>query len=316
MNLIKRLDSLLQNYRDLRLSLGYNVKKRYVADEFCEYLGVHYSDENAVTKEMFDKWLCQRVFATNSHHLHCVTNIRMFLRYLRFTGEDVYVPDEDYSVRVERFLPYTFTDDELMRLFHAFDSVVPDKGSPCREYITPVLFRLMYCCGMRPGEPLSVLKEDFDLNTGELYIRQAKGYKDRRILVSNDVLQLCRNYAGHMKTGRYFFERNPGEQIATHWMRNQFDSAWELSGIQSVRKARPYDLRHNFATRTIIRWVNEGKNATELLPYLSEYLGHTTLASTAYYIHLVPERIFTNKGIDWQRFKSIYSEVANEKSQS
>lgn len=290
------------------------MKKRYVADEFCEYLGAHYPDETAITKEMFDEWLCQREFATNAHHLHCVTNVRMFLRYLEFAGEHVYVPDGDYSVRVERFSPHTLTDEELTRLFNTFDSVTPDNHSPYREYIIPVMFRMMYCCGMRPGEPMSVLRKDFDLNTGELYIRQAKGYKDRRILVSDDILQLCRKYAGHMKTEKYFFERNPSEKIAVHWMRNQFDSAWESSGIQSVRKARPYDLRHNFATRTIIRWVNEGKDATELLPYLSEYLGHISLASTAYYIHLVPERIFANKGIDWQRFKSIYTEVANEKS--
>jgi integrase len=218
LSLIKRLEVPLRDYKDLRTSLGYKVKNRYAVDELCEYFIMNYPDENTVTKQMFDSWLCQRTFQTNSYHEHCITDTRMFLRYLRFAGEDVFVPDGDYSVRTERFPPFIFTDEELTRLFDAIDSVMPSRRSPHREYIIPVLFRLMYCCGLRPGEPLAILKEDFNLENGELYIRQSKGYKDRRILVSNDVAQLCREYARYMKTEKYLFEREPGKRIPTDWM--------------------------------------------------------------------------------------------------
>jgi integrase len=53
----------------------------------------------------------------------------------------------------------------------------------------------------------------------------------------------------------------------------------------------PYTLRHNYATRTLARWVDEGRDLGVWLPYLSAYMGHATSTETAYYIHLLPQRI-------------------------
>jgi integrase len=50
----------------------------------------------------------------------------------------------------------------------------PNRNSPNREYIVPVLFRMMYCCGMRPFEPPSLLIEDVNLQSGEIYINVKK----------------------------------------------------------------------------------------------------------------------------------------------
>ena len=59
----------------------------------------------------------------------------------------------------------------------------------------------------------------------------------------------------------------------------------------------------------IRRWLDEGRDVHTLMPFLSAYLGHTTLDSTLYYIHLVPENLLKSKGIDWSRFSSLYQEV-------
>ncbi len=53
----------------------------------------------------------------------------------------------------------------------------------------------------------------------------------------------------------------------------------------------PYTLRHNYATRTLMRWVEEGKDIGAWLPYLSAYMGHQKYCSTAWYVHLLPERL-------------------------
>ena len=311
MNLAERLDEYYENYIELRKSLGYSGNTIYPVVEFIKYCTANFPNETAITKHMFDAWLSQRTFRTNSNHADAITRLRMFLRYLISVGESAFVPGEDYSVRVEKFMPYIFTDEELTRLFDAFDMMPQSPYSPNREHIIPVMFRMMYCCGMRPGEPISIQKEDFDLNSGEIYIRQSKGYKDRRILISDDLLRLCRKYAGHMPSKKYFFERSPGVKIPIYWVADQFGYAWELSGlVRRTQNPRPYDLRHNFTARSIIRWVNEGKDVAELMPFLSAYLGHTDLASTLYYVHLVPERLLNNKGIDWKRFEKIYTEVS------
>jgi len=46
--------------------------------------------------------------------------------------------------------------------------------------------------------------EDVDLETGKLTIRQSKGNKDRNVMLSEEVLNLCRIY--HAKVSRIFPE--------------------------------------------------------------------------------------------------------------
>lgn len=300
----------------LREVLGYSHERNPCAvTDFLDFCTQEYPDCNAITKEMFESYLDTKIYNTGTTRNNAMTKIRGFMRYLQAEGETVFIPGSDYSVKTERFMPYIFTDEELLELFGAFDSLPPFPNSPNREHIVPVLFRMMYCCGMRPFEPPSILAGDVNLQNGEIYIRQSKGFKDRRILMSGDLLELCREYASFMVPTKYFFEREPGERITKDWIHNQFVICWRLTGLPNRSgNPRPLDLRHNFATRTMARWVAEGKDVNALAEYLSAYMGHTNFSMTMYYIHLIPERLMTNPGIDWERFSSIYPEVYHAKS--
>ena len=39
---------------------------------------------------------------------------------------------------------------------------------------------------------------------------------------------------------------------------------------------------------------------------LSTYMGHVTLEETLYYVHLLPERLKSSPGIDWDMLSGIY----------
>ena len=54
-------------------------------------------------------------------------------------------------------------------------------------------------------------------------------------------------------------------------------------------KPRAYDFRHHFACSNIMRWSADGKDVHAMLPYLMRYMGHSSLESTYYYIHLTPD---------------------------
>jgi integrase len=310
------IDQLKLRYEEmlkLRVELGYAVGKNpQSVSEFIDFCIAKYPAEPSITKAMLDDWLLEKEFRTDATRNYTISKIRTFTNYLRSIDESAYVPSGDYSMKKQRFTPYIFTDEELQRLFSAIDTFPPSCRSPKREYIIPVLFRMMYCCGMRPQEPLTVLLDDIDFRSGELYIRQAKGYKDRRIVMSDDLRKLCAEYAVHMSPERYLFERVPGKMLDTEWVRNQFELCWKNSGLPKRGKPRPYDFRHNYAARTITRWVHDDKDVTALAPFLSAYMGHTSLEATWYYIHLVPERLRQNAGINWERLNSIYPEVSNE----
>ena len=315
MTFIEKLKPRYKEMLELRESLGYSHDIARAVPDFLDFCVREYPECNTITREMFESFLDVIVYNTSGTRSNAVSKIRGFMRYLQSEGENVFIPGDEYSIKVERFVPYIFTDNELRKLFESIDNIFPINSSPDREFILPVLFRMMYCCGMRPSEPPSILTEDINLKSGEIYIRQSKGYKDRRILISEDLLNLCKEYAAFMTPTKYFFERKSGERITSRWIKDQFCKCWQRTELSNrTGKPRPFDLRHNFATRTMSRWIEERKDIHALSEYLSAYMGHTEFSMTMYYIHLIPERLLKNPGIDWQRFSSIYPEVYRAKS--
>lgn len=306
-------DTLLKDFQffmQTREALGYSGdQSNYYLRPFLEHCKQNYPEELSITKEMVDAWLLQRQFNTNSTQSHAISDIRMFARYQNALGKAAYIPDEQYSLKIDKYRPYIFTDIELQTLFNAIDSIPLHFESPNREIVVPVLFRMMFCCGLRPSEPLHLKSEDVDLKNGNIFIRQSKRNKDRRILMSEDLFQLSRKYDAMMGPREWFFQKWDGGKFPTYWMTKQFHICWRNSGLEKRSNPRPYDLRHNYATRTLMRWIDEERDIMALLPYLSTYMGHKKFTHTLYYIHLLPERLRITAGIDWAKLESIYGEV-------
>ena len=57
-----------------------------------------------------------------------------------------------------------------------------------------------------------------------------------------------------------------------------------------------------------IRWLDEGKDLYNMLPYLRTYMGHSSLSQTAYYIHILPENLMKSRKIDWDKLNDIIPE--------
>ena len=56
----------------------------------------------------------------------------------------------------------------------------------------------------------------------------------------------------------------------------------------------------------MVDYEEKHKNVMSLMPFLSEYMGHSSLQHTLYYIHLIPERLRNTSSIDWNSFSRIY----------
>ncbi len=303
-------ESIFKDYLDfveLKEALGFDsMTYDFYLKPFLEYCVEMYPDENSITKEMVDGWLLVRQFRTNATQSHAISDLRAFSRYINSIGRQAYIPSEEYSVPIGHYQPYIFTDCELTALFHSIDNLAPCYEAPRREFIVPVLFRMIYCCGMRPSEPLHLLTEDVNLENGDIYIRQSKMSKDRHIIMSEDLLMLCRKYHSLMGERQWFFQKWDGGPFPTYWMTNQFRICWHNSGLKKHGNPRPYDLRHRFAAHTLMRWVDEGRDIMALLPYLSTYMGHKKFQYTQYYIHLIPERLRISAGINWEKLDVVF----------
>lgn len=304
-----KIYSKYDSFCDYRAAIGYSREAaRKGIKRFLEYCLENHPNEETITKQMVDAWLdYYSQFHVNSQ-ANTIRSIKQFSNYLNFIGIDSFIPDEDYNVKLIRYVPYVFSDYELKTFFNAVDGYPGPKKTRKHhpELIIPVIFRFMYCCGMRPGEPLRLLYEDVDLKTGDIYIRKTKLNKDRHIIMSEDMRKLCTLYNSFASPDRTYFIEYKGTACSIDWMGIMFHKCWDYSGLINHGNPRPYDLRHAFASRNIIRWIEEGKDVMSLMPFLSEYMGHTALHNTLYYIHLIPERLRSTANIDWNEFSKIY----------
>ncbi len=293
-------------YITLRCSLGNKedtfARRLHSFDKFCIE---RYPDDALLTQQMAESWCTLRP-NEKGNTLRLRTNIlRGFAKYLASIGKVAYIIPDGFAGRKVAFLPYLYTDSERASFFYGADHLPPHPLSEDREIIIPVLFRVLYCCGLRPQEVRLLKRQDVNLNAGTLYVSNSKRNKDRIVPMSADLCGLCRKYDIIMQKKlleRDFFFQNPnGGPYSACWIQQQFFKCWKFSGISfdSSHRPRVYDWRHNYATRIITKWMHDGKDVSLLVPYLSTYMGHSSLEYTAYYIHLVPEHLHLSALTNW-----------------
>lgn len=310
----EHIEDMLQ-YKE---SLGYS-RKSYEGflKDFGRYLEDKYPKLDYLTEEITLGWCIQRDTEQSSGYSRRALALREFTKYLFAISKSSYILPSDYTARAKRYTPYIFSDSELIALFQASDHIKIISQSPNRELIIPVMLKLIYFCGLRPNEGREILKEDIFLDEGTILIRKNKSHRERKIPISDDITDMCRDYWNKISkiypNSIYFFPSSNGKPYTAKWLRNQLIKLWnEIKGNNTAR-IRVYDMRHRFATTVMMKWLNQKENLYAYLPYLSTYMGHTKLADTAYYIHLLPEKLIQTKSIDWKHFSDLIPEVDNER---
>lgn len=255
-----------------------------------------FPDERTVTKEMCSSWLRMKPGEHPNGLLRRITPIRQFSKYLRGLGYDAYIIPGHIPAKQIKYEAHIYTSAELKAFFHAVDRCPPSPFSPTRSYVIPVIFRLLYCCGLRSSEARLLDKEDVDLVTGKITVRESKGWKARIIYMSDELRELCMEYDSIMESiipGRQaFFPNKDGNFFNTSMIDYWFHEFWDTlpeSRAVTGNPARVHDLRHSYAVHRLNQWVRDGQDINALYPYLSEYMGHSCYADTDYYLSLVEE---------------------------
>jgi integrase len=277
------------------------------------YCAEKYSDSDVLTKELVFGWLAERAENSNSAINSDASAIRQLAEYMLAVGKEAYVlPDGFYPFK-STFTAYIFTDAELSALFQAIDSI-PSKTNSTESVVAPVMFRLIYTCGLRPNEGRELFLENVNFTTGEILITNTKRKKDRVVVMSGDMLDLCKHYReqrGSIADSAYFFPRCDGGAYTSAQIDRLFKLCWTNAnpGSDDLPNVRTYDLRHRYASARLNRWLDEGQNLNAKLPYLRAYMGHKELSETAYYIHILPENLVKSAGIDWSALNAVLPEV-------
>ena len=222
--------------------------------------------------------------------------VRELARWLGRRGAAAYLLPRSALPRPVRYVPYIYTDRELAALFAQTDRCCYCCQVPLRHLIMPVLFRTIYACGLRCSEARLLRVGDVDIDAGVLTIRDAKGGKDRQVPVCEALRARLARYdaqvAGQLGQREWFFPGRRGQPPTLGNVERNFRRfLWQARISHGGRGHGPrvHDLRHTFAVSNLRFWFAQGQDVSALLPVLQAYMGHSSLADTAYYLHLTAE---------------------------
>ena len=291
-NLADKLDDFIA-YKNA-LGISYNTSRVYLRE--LDKYNFEHGNHASLTKEMTEGWAVWHTGKTESQDRSWIPPIREFGRYLRSMGDDgAYILDGRFSIQHYRAEVYLMTDDEIRTFFKECDSFVLKAKIPGRPYVYPALYRFLYCCGVRCAEARKLKCSDVHLEEGYVDILHTKSHRDRRLYLSDELVTYLRKYDSAISMcfpdREYFFPGGHGGICSPCALAANFRNIWVSAGLKREGKVKPraYDFRHHFACANIMRWSVEGKDVHAMLPYLMRYMGHASLESTYYYIHLIPD---------------------------
>lgn len=291
-------------YNNYRVRCGLTPTRNNSLKKAILYINEKFSNCEIMSQDKIDEILINIHISDKSYNVFWGV-FRGYLKYLNILGIESYIPDSTYSRKSVKYVPYVLSYDELNTFFRYIDNPIKFDYMKNSEYILPLFFRTMYCCGMRPQEVCQLKIDDINLETGEIYIRKTKSYKDRHIIMNQELLNMFRLYFNRVGflNKQFVFEEN-GKIIQLYRFRKVLKISLKDLGIET--SIRQYDFRHTFITNTIIEWLENDYDIYNLLPYLAQFVGHNEFNSTYYYLHLIPEALLDSKNIDWSRFENIY----------
>ena len=293
---ISNLALKIESFIKFKNSLGIKYESSsYYLKQIDEY-NLSHQNEYTLTKETAESWALQHAAKSTTCDRSWISPIREFGRYLQSIGDkEAYVLDDRFKIQRYHAEVYLLAESEIQAFFKACDCFVLRQKTRGRSYVLPALYRFLYCCGVRCAEARNLKCSNVHLTEEYVDILHSKGHRDRRLYLSNELIDYLRAYDRTISEvfldREYFFPGGHGGICSSTAISANFRNIWLAAGLNrdGPVKPRAYDFRHHFACANIMRWSVKGKNVHAMLPYLMRYMGHSSLESTYYYIHLIPD---------------------------
>jgi integrase len=290
------LSGPIQGYIDEKKAVGYRFEKgTAMFRRFDIFVQSWNLTDISLPKELVLGWTKRTPNETISNQSKRISLLRGLAEYMNRIGYPAYIyPKTLVTVDRYSYIPYIFSKEELHALLNVCDCYPETAASPYRHLILPLIIRMLYGCGLRISETVNLTIDDVDLNEGTLFITDTKFGKERLIPMSVSLKEQCCNYrmtvlAG--KTGDYPFYPSPhGGHYSSSTIYSLFRKIlWKAGISHSGKGPRLHDLRHTFAVHCLKKWVLEGRDLSNCLPYLSVYLGHEDMRGSQRYLRLTAD---------------------------
>lgn len=298
------------------LGYAYDTPERYLR-HYQNHMAESYPHLTLPDKGSTDHFL-DKYQGQSGGLYNAMAPLREFSRYLFQIGyREAYLVPPKQMPKLHPEPPYFFTAEELSAFFRECDSFYTENPGPrARGDVMPAVFRLLYCCGLRPKEARMLPAKNVQLAEKYIDIIQSKGPKSRRIYISDELATYLTHYDSRMSSifpeRMYFFPRDREKPYSVQSLCYNFRIIWKRSFPEWTRNLpRIYDVRHHFAWASINRWARDGTDVNAMLPYLMRYMGHNCIKHTLYYFRFVPDFYADYKALSRQLNDRI-PEVSDE----
>jgi site-specific recombinase XerD len=170
----------------------------------------------------------------------------------------------EYAKR-NRKLPIVHSQEEIQKLISACDN---------NKHKTIIC--LMYACGLRVGEVIKLKITDIDSSRMVINILDAKGGKDRQVMLPENLLKLLRDYYKEYKPNIYLFNGQFELQYSERSIAQLLKKYSEKASLN--KRIYPHLLRHDSFTHL----VESGCD----IALVQKIAGHQNIKTTNLYLHL------------------------------
>jgi integrase/recombinase XerD len=299
-------------YREWLQTLGYNSQTVYqlpnCIQEFLYYAeSKGYGGLHQITNELIKTHYYQLKNRSNKVKSGGLSNsylnkhlqaLHKFSDYLRQNGRlllpKLDIPNEENNSSITDIL----TQEEVKQLFAAtqqpYELKKNDKGVLYYEAMQlrdRAMLTVFYSGGLRRNEVVHLDVDDIIFEKSILRVRQAKGYKERIVPLTQQSIAILQNYIYDArpylikdKTDALLLNHN-GTRLGGQQMLNRLKYQIQQTNntVLQQKDIHLHTLRHSIATHLLQNGMK--------LERIKDFLGHSSLESTQIYTHLMETEI-------------------------
>ena len=172
-----------------------------------------------------------------------------------------YIP---YAKKNEK-LPIVLSIEEIQKMF-----------SVCENLKHKVILALLYSCGLRVSELINLKWENIDRSRMVINILQAKGKKDRQVMLTPQLLPLLEKYWKEYKSKMYVLNGQSELQYSDRSVGEVVKQLAKKAGIN--KRVYTHLMRHCSSTHMV-------ENGTDI-NLIQKLAGHSNVKTTAIYTHI------------------------------
>ncbi len=242
-----------------------NTIKIYISyfSDFLDYFNG--SDIENIDKKEVNDYLTELIHNKNisaSQQNQRINAIKFYYEKVLNKPKEVYVFDRP---RRSKSLPKVITEQEVLRILKATENLKHK-----------AILGTLYSAGLRRSEIINLRIQDIVFDKKLIFIKGAKGKKDRTSVLSDSVATVLKIYIGKFKPNYWLFEGPNRTQYSATSIVNILKVSAKKANIGKV--VTPHMLRHSFATHLLEQGVD--------IRYIQTILGHESTKTTEIYTHV------------------------------